>query len=328
MISKAMPKRTYRFIFLFVVAVFACHKRDRLASAQRWQRCFINTNARLIDAHFISKDTGFLWGTDNGSPALFKSVDAGIHWEQVFHFDSRFPTFTCFYPLNDRHLVAGRDTLYQSNDGGASWSVSQSENAFVGSIRKFAFPNGEIGYALTGGAVYKSTDASNWMLIYPLEPIYNCIQFLDPQNGVIAGGSFVERNATYFLPSYGVLATTRDGGQTWKHFETGFWMDSSQNFNEIVAIYFFNANSGFVATDSKLLFTNDACESFQQRFTFPGTIDGLCFKTQLNGFFIAGQHVYETNDGGRSFRSEKLASSLHGITLTPGGRVLIFGDNG
>lgn len=155
---------------------------------------------------------------------LYKSEDAGIHWENVELNDYPGPIFVYDIAVDQTHpdtLYVGGEHLietgfiYKTVDGGATWSLLDII-LMDGKVRSIAIDplNTQIVYAADGiQGLFKSTDGGgSWIRIYEgLSTFSPFSVVVDPSN-----------TTTVYLGTYnrGVLKTI-DGGEHWSEMNTG-----------------------------------------------------------------------------------------------------------
>lgn len=317
------------FCFCSVVILEGCKKESALQNSN-WGYANTHTAGTISDISFTSHDTGFILGYTDSFPFLSKTTDGGLNWSEVKSFDNAYPRFLSFYPVTSDYILAIRDTLYNSFDGGHSWNrVIGEEGAFNTSVFHFYFTSSTLGYAISSAGVYKTDDATHWILVHPLIAGYNFIQFTDSLHGFVGGGNSVEDNATLLVTSYGLLAVTSDGGLTWQDRDSGSWLDNTQNFRMITGMSFLDNQRGFIATeDKKLLYTADGGASFNL-INSNVLSSGLYFESAMTGYYLASQKIYRTTDGGKSFSLDFTANAdLLKIGKGKNGHICAVGFNG
>jgi len=167
---------------------------------------------------------------------IYKTNDGGEHWELQFTNRDAKGFFDCMAFWDERHGIAvgdpveGRFQVITTDDGGKNWKYTdprrlppavEGEGAFAASGTCIATQGQKNVWFVTGGAaarVFRSSDRGrNWKVIEtpirhgaPSAGIFS-VAFRDARHGVIAGGD-------YQHPETGGinLATTDDGGKTWK----------------------------------------------------------------------------------------------------------------
>jgi hypothetical protein len=155
-----------------------------------------------------------------GMAGIFKSVDAGKSWRQVFN---RPPINAILIdPKNPDNLFAASGTVgyYTSADGGETWSTVKNELRYVYCLL-IDPTNTSIMYAGTFGSMYKSTDkGSSWIKILNAAVPSLAIDLNKP-NVIIAATRESDKNK-------GGVLKSEDGGTTWKNTTTNakhsdFW---------------------------------------------------------------------------------------------------------
>ncbi|MFZ1292494.1 MAG: YCF48-related protein [Melioribacteraceae bacterium] len=215
------------------------------------------TELSYIDKlQFITDSIGYFTAVDDSSDNLiFKTINSGKNWEQIFKSDT-----ISFNNLKfiDEQIVYGTTwqgrrsqiSYLKSIDGGRTWIAQNPKFYFYNSEYNFTqftlsdiFFNsknegiilGNLGNYIT---VYTSNDnGNNWNL-----QKYSCpftkLSFTDSLNGIAFGG--YEVGGLHVLDSYGEVFSTKDGGKSWEIiFETP---------NRILKTNFINENIAYSLT--------------------------------------------------------------------------------
>ncbi|MFI5193476.1 MAG: WD40/YVTN/BNR-like repeat-containing protein [Chitinophagales bacterium] len=296
-----------------------------------WVCAGTNTTGTITDIQFSTIDTGFIFGYSDSRPFISGTTDGGYHWHLVKAFDDSYPGLISFYPISSAHLLLIRDTLYSSMDGGITWNKAPAgDQVFTSSVFQFYFTGPTTGYAISEG-LYRTADGNHWSLVQPLTPGYDFIQFTDSLHGFIAGGNVPIPIIQADVPGYGLLATTTDGGHTWQERIRAPWIDNTQNFDAIVGMRFLDNQKGFIAThNKKLYFTSDGAATFHiVNSNTPAPMNELYFETAQIGYYLAGNQIYRTADGGQSFALDFTASdNLLKIFKGKNAKIFAIGYNG
>lgn len=327
-----MMKRTLMYCFIAVLSCVSCNPEhvDPLPDNTNWQAATTNYRGVLTDIVFISADTGFAMGNEPNT--LLKTVDGGRHWEALPLPGSIQSTMISFYPVTSKIILMARDTLYRSADGGHTWTKLATIDG--ADVSQFEFTSTTVGYACTGHGVYKTIDTgTNWRLVKQKRPGYEAIQFIDAQTGFASGGGIVEADAGRIVTSYGLLAKTTDGGETWIDLDTGDWMSNTHNFRKITSINFVDAAHGFLTTfDMELLRTTNGGSTWEiinsEDLEDPYAV--TAFITKDKGFLKANNTIYRTEDGGKTLRKDYYhkSSSILNLYRSPEHKVFAVGREG
>lgn len=150
------------------------------------------------------------------------------------------------------------------------------------------FVNNQTGFLCAANYIAKSVDGGlTWQNVLPaaLNDEFTNIFFVDASNGWVAG-----------IKS---LVRTKDGGATWQRV---------QNNKAIFDVQFFDANNGFITSDTGGLYrTNDGGITLDSVYRGEGS-RALCFLNQNKGW-ISGYYLYRTDNAGRSFNKLLLGSA-------------------
>ena len=204
--------------------------------------------------------------------------------------------------LDSNHCfaVGSKGKIYQSSNGGISWSELQSntsENLFsichVGGVLYVTVPS--------EGKVLRSSNYQSFNS-YQLNGFNgNFVYFYDENNGFVTGGQ------------PGKLAKTTNGGDTWQVIETNFP-------GYLKKVHFITALNGFAIGQAKengtvqavVLKTTDGGNSWQQIHAETSTMyNDIYFTDASNGHVVGSEgKVLRTTNGGTSF-----TSTTTGVTM-------------
>jgi len=219
---------------------------------QSWDTSFFSSTAELGQVFFTDLDTGYAgFGND-----IIKTVDGGIQWTGLN--DTFVNVSKGLFFVNGRtgyYAVSG--AVYKTNDGGSSWSMhpAQTSNTdgiyffnedtgIIGgwynpllsktidggnnwsvitsqySIMSLHFPSSNIGYAVGGNIILKTTNAGDsWI----------------PQVSGLDSSQWLfsiyctDTNNCYAVGAQGIILKTIDGGNTWIQQNSG----TTQTLNSI-----------------------------------------------------------------------------------------------
>ncbi|MBZ5647122.1 MAG: glycosyl hydrolase [Acidobacteriia bacterium] len=167
---------------------------------------------------------------------IYKTNDRGNHWELQFTNHDPKGFFDCMAFWDEKHGIAvgdpvdGRFQIITTEDGGKTWKyvdrrripeAIEGEGAFAASGTCIATEGQKNAWFVTGGAAARVFRSSNrgrsWKVSetpiqhgIPSAGIFS-VAFRDARHGVIAGGDYSRSDA-----GGANLATTDDGGKTWK----------------------------------------------------------------------------------------------------------------
>ena len=167
------------------------------------------TVSNLIDAHFLSDNTGWVVGT-NGT--ILHTDDGGQTWD-LQHSDPDEALWGVFFIDELEGWACGWSKVYHTSNAGETWEI-QSHPAIMGDLTDVYFINPDTGWIVgTYKIVLKTTNGGeNWTKI--MNNIYQdgsffSVEFYDELHGCAVG----EMMAAY--PHKGFAMTTSDGGMTW-----------------------------------------------------------------------------------------------------------------
>jgi photosystem II stability/assembly factor-like uncharacterized protein len=225
----------------------------------------IPTGQDLRSVRFVDAQKGWAvgaWG------AILKSVDGGLTWSSL---DTGRNEFTGIFLTDfDKGWIAGEGGVWQTNNGGGSWSkgtqpiggtavffVDANVGWAVGSsgrinkttngggswagqqgagsdypdLNAVYFANGQKGWACGSGKLFRTTNGGSTWSTSTTSSLGRSVQFVNPDTGWLVGGTIRRSN---------------DGGVTW------FTQDSATSQNYWAA-WFLNRNEGWAVGVSGLI---------------------------------------------------------------------------
>lgn len=184
-----------------------------------WTSTPVSTTQHCQALSFPSSEYGFIV-CDSG--IIFKTIDAGLHWEKSAPFFNGDFHSVCFTDHLNGWIAAFNYTTFKASilktiDGGNSWSSTEiNSTTFFYSI---FFTDLQHGWAAgTDGTVIKTEDGGvTWEFSdsQSSEDLLS-VYFRDPMHGVIGGTN-------------GLLLRTFDGGTSWEKVESG----NSENIHSL-----------------------------------------------------------------------------------------------
>ncbi|MBE2216874.1 MAG: T9SS type A sorting domain-containing protein [Ignavibacteria bacterium] len=146
-----------------------------------------------------------------------------------------------------------------------------------------------------------------------------------PQGSTLNDVQFPNSNTGYAGGSQGRLLKTTNSGANWSLIYTGYPAD-------INALYFFDANTGFICSGGELLKTLNGGSSWQLTYTFPeagNTALDLIFLDQNTGFAtLANGKIMKTINGGLTWSQYNTPYDLYNIAFANSNTGVAAGDWG
>jgi len=183
----------------------------------------------MVGVSFLDENTGFVAGSE--PHVILFTGNGGATWE-----DRTPQTYTAFddifFITNDVGSVSSKYDVFNTNDGGITWSIAQSGIYADGSYH-ISFINPDMGWiagtqvpSLTEGHIAHTSDGGDTYTQQPhgISATFLDIHFIDENNGIVVG-----------YPS--IILQTTDGGTTWQLQET----DLENCFFEAVHLFQSNA---------------------------------------------------------------------------------------
>jgi len=267
-------------------------------SQTAWVTQSSGTTSSVNAVYFINNETGFCAG--NGG-LLLKTTNSGLQWNQItspvaFNFD-----YLKFFGNDSAVLAANNiDSIYFTTNAGANWYLRDVNTSYYSSYRQIEFVNFNVGYYLSGGHLYRTTNNGiSWTDYYTTIGIKH-ISFPDELTGWEAG--------TYTLPypppygtNYAEIRKTTNGGINWS-----VQISTQENSYLIYRVFFRNINTGFYNDFSSwsirktvnggtnyLSVTNGGSYKNYYAMNFPSGNTG----------WLIGDQIIKTTDGGISFNT-------------------------
>ncbi len=214
----------------------------------------------LRDVSFISPTVGWAVGSNN---TIIKTIDGGWTWQRQGERREAGPDFREVTMVNENEgwVSSPRELLYTSN-GGQSWrpstftgiSSNLGNGAVVGGTRfQLYVPSGN-----TSPSLARTEDGGNtWIPVARSLPFGNNVahmHFIDGQRGWMTG-------ITQLVPPVYGLATTEDGGLTWRTVD--------QRTSQTGRLQFVNPATGWVLGEdgTTILATTNGGVSWERQFT-------------------------------------------------------------
>ncbi|MEI7485563.1 MAG: T9SS type A sorting domain-containing protein, partial [Ignavibacteriota bacterium] len=265
-------------------------------SQTAWVTQSSGTTSSVNAVYFINNETGFCAG--NGG-LLLKTTNSGLQWNQItspvaFNFD-----YLKFFGNDSAVLAANNiDSIYFTTNAGANWYLRDVNTPYYSSYRQIEFVNFNVGYYLSGGHLYRTTNNGiSWTDYYTTIGIKH-ISFPDELTGWEAG--------TYTLPypppygtNYAEIRKTTNGGINWS-----VQISTQENSYSIYRVFFRNINTGFYNDFSSwsirktvnggtnyLSVTNGGSYKNYYAMHFPSNNTG----------WLIGDQIIKTTDGGSNF---------------------------
>ena len=188
----------------------------------------------------VENNLAFASTNNIGRNYIYKSVDNGNQWSQVYDVDPVYKTTDIYFLNSNTGWVLGENEIYKTTDGGTTWNkfsipaynYGVTDIFFISELRGFITqPNGRLLKTFDGGLTW-AVEITN------TTESLNSIEFADENNGWVVG-------------AHGTVLRTTNGGLFW----TRLILDPTVN---LMAIKFKNSLYGYISgTTGKLLYTVD-----------------------------------------------------------------------
>jgi photosystem II stability/assembly factor-like uncharacterized protein len=279
-------------------------KRDLISTingGKSWNTVFAKTVGEFEHICFINAKTGW---TINADGQVWKTNDSGITWTLLASLEDKSVEQIKF--VDSLHgWIISPFLVWRTDDGGLNWqhNVLSLPNRAKQLTHFVYFTDSKTGWV--GGenaAIYNTADGGRYWQDRSIPSskanIFD-VFFLDEKNGWVCG-----------LPKGGIYQT-KDGGKTWNQQKLPY------QIADIFSVHFLDKNNGwavgsYVKESSSgveeeagglVLHTTDGGEHWQHIKV--GRQDLWCsrvyFGDSSHGWIIGRNHVYRTNDGGKSW---------------------------
>jgi len=254
---------------------------------------WMNATGAYTDANkikFINDTTGFM-AADGG---LFKSIDKGISWFQIYDLfrgsDSAPSTNLSFPPGTNGYITGIRMLLGKTTDKGESWRRTIMNDDFISTY----FKDEKNGLMSSGNYIYTTNDGGQTLDTLKTFPYsvgaLTYLSFLDSLTGFIG------------MQSKRIYKTT-NGGMNWHSTNITGLVDT---LGSIQRIFFYDKILGWaVSTRGYILGTYDEGEDWvvQLNLGIARNFYGIYFYDCSNGW-AAGRYLYKTSDGGITWENQ------------------------
>lgn len=231
---------------------------------QTWQNRFPSSfNISWISQlFFLNKSIGWVVAQ---SGEIFKTTDSGLSWTLLVDIGVG-PINDLTFTDTNTGFVASSNGLYQTSDGGNTWTKSQE-----GGFSKVFFVDADYGWAIESRENYRTTNGGVSWIQGPR---------IHPSPGSASQLYFEDRNTGWFIKG-GKIYRTADGGVTYEEYLTdGF----SPPVTAVSWILKANENVGWALSGGKYYQTADGFETAE----FQLQINNITTK----GIGYAGSRIY------------------------------------
>ncbi|MBE2190143.1 MAG: hypothetical protein IAE98_11810, partial [Candidatus Kapabacteria bacterium] len=190
-------------------------------------------------------------------------------------------------------FIAGNSgLLMKSPDDGKNW-IMLNDKEFK-NFNKVYFINNEIGFLVTDdNKIYRSIDGGNrWYFVdvYP-DYIIHKILFTNSNTGWIIAENKQDQE-------WNILLKTENAGSTWEKIDLQSILPDSDEYADVLDIYFLDSLNGWIASWYAIYRTYDGGLTWQILNDKLRWFEILHFNDDKNGWCIRDRKLYNTSDGG------------------------------
>ncbi|MBU1937270.1 hypothetical protein KKG05_07715 [bacterium] len=291
----------------------ACIVFSLVCSAEEtstWSRAESPTDDALHNGFFLDAEHG--WIISYGTGQVLRTADGGDTWMIAAKLDSLY--YEGIYFINEKKgwICGDKGTLLQTDNGGMTWQqikLAPETCAFYGfymSEQGRGFLTG-MDFSNREAVYYESTDnGETWVEHSNKVPnaCFEPIQFLDADNGFMAGGSYILR--------------TTDGGENWIAYEL-------EDKTMIRGLHFVDVQHGWAVGHSGVVFhTQDGGQTWQKSEKFTSNrLRSVYFLDDKRGFIVGDNNkepgsLWWTVDGGKEWhKSDQKFPDMHRLFQSP-----------
>lgn len=197
----------------------------------------------LHAVHFVNANVGYVGG-DNG--VLFRTEDAGSTWKLLDSGTSEPIIDISFLNLTDGLFLTPGDGLYQTTDGGATWT----RRNLLAEARSVEHQPDGTAIISAGTSLYRFESGVLTRLPFPSDKPYQ-VTFAGPA-----------RRYGFAVGQFGALYRTEDGGATWQDVRRLTTPDEYVSRFTATAIAFADDSTGVLLTDRYAFTTTDGGDSW------------------------------------------------------------------
>jgi photosystem II stability/assembly factor-like uncharacterized protein len=280
-----------------------------------WERQASGTQGDLAAVHFADVEVGYA----AGFLTVVRTLDGGVTWQPL-----SLPTNAAFlsvFAKSATEVFVGRQSLFHSVNGGASWRRIEFPEAPSGSIFDVKFSSDTTGFLVKLGKVFKTVNrGETWTLAFPGGGLYlSNIEVVGSQTIYSTGGiTYDGLTRADFVRSY-------DGGTTWEVVQPG-------GLSEIMASAWVGPREGYVFTFSQqVLKTSDGGDSWVPvNDTLGELVLDACFIDAQSGFALCySGNILSTTNSGVSWDVYRASDEpLNAIARPCGGTCYAVGSGG
>jgi photosystem II stability/assembly factor-like uncharacterized protein len=241
------------------------------------------------DVTFTSPTSG--WRLYAGS--LYKTIDAGTCWQQVFKHKNIRSLY--FADPQNGWLVGDSGLIFHTRNSGMSWHQQDSATTF--DLNKVTFIDNLTGWALGKKAYGEYPPQWKTTLIATRNGGKTWQRLSGKTMPSVYSFSFVNASDGWIIDLNNNILRTSDGGNTWN-------LKRVSEGETWTSIFFINDREGWVVGDG-IFYTNDGGTSWKRQLPSGDPkqplVEAVLFTDREHGWALRTQQLLYTNDGGLSW---------------------------
>ncbi len=283
----------------------------------------------LTSVYFLNADTGFV-GRTNTTAAMYKTVNGGLTWSQVFGYSGQ-ACYTIKF-LNDTLGYAGayNSRIFRTTNAGATWA-QQTTFQTSEEVTSIDFADLTHGVAVTNSYVYRTSNGTNWS-----GPFFGGPNFISsaisPNGSIVLGDSYGglriasnfgttytnsnpqsglytfkrikfadAQNGWVMGEGYNFLKTT-NGGATWTSTNPTYYVDYVNDMAVLSPNKVIIVAGSINNTDSKVITTTNGGSTYNEQVLSTNGLNAVSFPSATTGYIVGNNGVaFKTTNGGTSY---------------------------
>jgi photosystem II stability/assembly factor-like uncharacterized protein len=281
-----------------------------------WTTLNIPDATRYDDIFFLNKNVA--WTAGGWNFKVHKTIDGGITWTEAGLINNKYLRSIEFMDENIGLCGSLNGSLYRTTDGGDTWmdvapNITPQPAGICGLAKADANTIYGVGIWSEPAFVIKSVDKGLTWTYTDMSDYANSlidVFFFDADHGFVTGSKSDEEG--------GIVLYTADGGQTWEEkIRTNGITDRIWKIQTPDSINFYGAVEALAdANPTRIIHSKDKGQTWEiitviNRYYYTQTVG---FITEKHGWTGGNQDLFETRDGGKTWKKVTLGSTYNRFT--------------